>query len=352
MAKLTDILRGRGRQVENSVNHVVDTYTTFTPVNIGCKRFADSYVMQVLGLIFRGLRNVRYCVDEEFAHSNTKDVEKIADFFNREIQQLVWDAWQYGYIVIEQGESGLYYVPNHTKIHTDKRREVIGYDLVTYTESYRFLGKSDMEVIKDHIDRLDRLVNADDYLTQSLGALGILSGTTLGLTPQDKKDFLDGIKRNIGITREQYQFIVMSNPVDFKQVNLPIADLKLSEKVKDELQVIAGQFGVPYDLIPLSGKSTYDNQEQAVVSFYRNCISPLAEMVLDLGRYTLRVRSQELIPSRALTFTLDNVPELKHDRQDLEAKIERDTKIVDLISKAEMAGIDLQHYKDILENGK
>lgn len=209
-----------------------------------------------------------------------------------------------------------------------------------------------MEVIKDHIDRLDRLVNADDYLTQSLGALGILSGTTLGLTPQDKKDFLDGIKRNVGITREQYQFIVMSNPVDFKQVNLPIADLKLSEKVKDELQVIAGQFGVPYDLIPLSGKSTYDNQEQAVVSFYRNCISPLAEMVLDLGRYTLRVRSQELIPSRALTFTLDNVPELKHDRQDLEAKIERDTKIVDLISKAEMAGIDLQHYKDILENGK
>lgn len=340
---ISDIFK---RTSKNSVNHVVDSYTTFTPVRIGSKRFADAYVQQVLSIIFRGLRNVRYCQDEAVGQKS-EYIAQLAEFLNVNLQQLVWDAWQYGYIVITREGKQWQVVPNKA-VKIGSNREVKNYALVTYTDAYRFIGKSDMEVIREHIDRLDRLVNADDYLTQSLGAMGILSGTSMGLTPQDKKDFLDGIKRNVGITSDKYQFIVMGSPVDFKQVALPISELKLSEKVQDEVKLLAGYFGVPYDLLPISGASTYANQEQAVVGFYRNCIAPLAEMVLELGRYALRKTDREMIPSRALTFTLDNVPELEADRDDTDSKIERAGKLVDIIAKGKAAGLDMGEYEKIL----
>lgn len=344
MAKITNIFRRKN--TENSVNHVIDSYATFTPVNIGCKRFADAYLQQILAIIFRGLRNVRYCQDEAVGQKS-EYIAQLAEFLNINLQQLIWDAWQYGYIVITTDGKTWQIVP-HRSVKIGSNREVQNYQLVTYTDAYRFLGKSDMEVIREHIDRLDRLVNADDYLTQSLGAMGILSGTSMGLTPQDKKDFLDGIKRNVGITSDKYQFIVMGSPVDFKQVALPIADLKLDDKVKEEVKLLAGYFGVPYDLLPISGASTYANQEQAVVGFYRNCIAPLAEVVLELGRYAIRKTSREMIPSRALTFTLDNVPELEADRDDTESKIERAGKLVEIISKGKAAGLDMGDYEKLL----
>lgn len=340
----------RYRRSKNSVNEPLSGMVTLTPFNLGSKRFADAYVVMLLSRIFRGMRNVNFTVDEHFTH-DTDGVRKIADFLNSTAQEDIWTLWNNGAIVIERRPDGTYEtVPAKLwKRDPQNSQRIVNYKLVTYSDAYRFTGRTDIDVLRDHIVRLDRLVNADDYLTQSLGAFGILSGSSMGLTPEDKKTFLEGIKKNIGITRDKFQFMLMGSPVDFKQVELPIDKLKLSDKVKEEVMAIAGYFGIPYDLVPLSGKSTYANQAAAVVDFYRNCISPLAEVLLELGRYAIRCDNTIPLPSRALTFTLDNIPELEADKDDRDKRIERATKAAELIEKLKnIEGADITPYLDII----
>lgn len=343
---ITDIFR---RRSTNAVNHPVAGVATLSPFRLGSRRFADAYVLMLLTRIFRGLANVNYVVDERVARRD--DVAALADFLNANIQTLTWTMWQRGAIVIDRDDQGRWHAPD-PKHWRWMNGEVVNYRLVSYSYAYRYLGRPDLEILRDHIDRLDRLVNADDYLTQSLGAFGILSGKTMGLTQEDKKAFLDGIKRDVGITSDKYQFILMGSDVDFKQVSLPIDQLRLSEKVKEEVMAIAGYFGIPYDLVPLSGKSTYDNQKQAIVDFYRNCIAPLAEVVLEIGRYAIKTDDGMMVPSRSLTFQFDNIPELEADRDDTEKRMERAKAAVDILERVKgIDGVKTDWLKEIINEG-
>lgn len=342
-------LFSRNKTSKNAVNNPLATAVTLSPFRLGARRFADAYVLILLSKIFRGLRNVRFTVDEEVTRDG-KDLQPLADFLNSALQELVWVCWQKGAMVVDKDVQGKWHTVN-PKSWMWLNGNITNYRYVAYSDAYRFIGRPDLDVLRDHIDRLDRLVNADDYLTQSLGAFGILCGSTMGLTTDDKKAFLDGIKRNIGITSDKYQFICMGSPVDFKQVQLPIKDLELPDKVKQEVMAISGYFGIPYDLVPLSGKSTYDNQAAAIVDFYRNCISPIAEQVLELGRYCIKCDESIVVPSRALTFTLDNIPELEADRDDTEKRLERAQKATEILDKVKgMEGADVSWLLDIINN--
>lgn len=337
------------KQSTNAVNKPLATAVTLSPFNLGARRFADAYVLILLSKIFRGLRNVRFTIDEEVTRGG-RELQPLADFLNSALQELVWVCWQKGAMVINKDVQDKWHTVNPQQWKW-LNGQITNFRYVTYSDAYRFIGRPDLEVLRDHIDRLDRLVNADDYLTQALGAFGILSGKSMGLTPDDKKAFLDGIKRDIGITSDKYQFICMGSEIDFKQVQLPIKDLELPDKVKQEVMAIAGYFGIPYDLVPLSGKSTYDNQAAAIVDFYRNCISPIAEQVLELGRYAIKCDEGIVVPSRALTFTLDNIPELEADRDDTEKRLERAQKATEILDKVKgVEGADVSWLLDIINN--
>ena len=60
-----------------------------------------------------------------------------------------------------------------------------------------------------------------------------------------------------------------------------------------------------------------------------------------------------MLPSRVLTFTLDNIPELEADKDDTDSRLERATKAAELIEKMKsIEGADISLYLDILNNGK
>lgn len=114
----------------------------------------------------------------------------------------------------------------------------------------------------------------------------------------------------------------------------------MPEKVKDEIKVLCAHFGVPYDLIPMSGQSTYANQMAAIVDFYRSCISPLAEQILSLARYIV-LKKYVTIPTTAVTFRIDNVAELADDRT---AMIDYKLKVADLAKRMTELNIELPEY--------
>lgn len=336
------------RRSVNSVNHVlpwgaVNFFSSFT----SSKKYSDMYLWLIVSRIFRGLQNVRYDLTPNVSDKDRIELAGLLRFFNNNLCTLIWQMWQSGFIVIEK-DGGIWRWIPFDKVRKGPNGEVENYRNVVYSETYMYLGKSDIEVVRENLNALDSYKNSDIYLTKTFGAFGILSGNEVGINAADKEELQRQLKMHAGTTEAKDQFIVTNSPLNFHQIDFKIKDLALNDKVKEEIMALAGYFGVPYDLIPMSGKSTYNNQAAAVVDFYRNCISPLAEVVLSLGRYVIRNQREYLtIPTDALTFTIDNVPELADDRS---AAIDYKTKVADLGKKMQELGLMVPEYiKDELK---
>ena len=184
-------------------------------------------------------------------------------------------------------------------------------------------------------------------MTKTFGAFGILSGSEMGINAADKEELQQQLKERAGTTEAKDQFIISNSPLTFAQIDFKIKELQLPEKVKDEIKVLCAHFGVPYDLIPMSGQSTYANQTAAIVDFYRSCISPLAEQILSLARYIV-LKKYVNIPTQAVTFRIDNVAELADDRT---AMIDYKLKVADYAAKLRDLGVDIpEEVKNELEN--
>lgn len=344
---LRDLFRHRS---ENSVNHV----QRFGAVNffsqmISSKRYSDVYYWLVISRIMRGLQNVRYDFAQDMTTDNTKI--KLADllrFANTNLGSLVWQLWNNGVVVLEQNDRGKWYSVQYDALHFDGNGSVIDHDFVLYSEPYMFLRKTDVQLLRDTLGAIDTYKNSDIYLTKTFGAFGILSGSEMGINAADKEELQEQLKMHAGTTEAKDQFLISNSPLTFAQIDFKIKELELSDKVKDEVKVLCAHFGVPYDLIPMSGQSTYANQTAAIVDFYRSCISPLAEQVLSLLHYILLKRYVS-IPTSAVTFYIDNVAELADDRT---AAMDYKLKVADLGKRMTELGLELPDYivKELNEN--
>lgn len=339
---LIDRLRRGGRKSENSVNHI----QTFGSVNffstlISRKKYSDIFLWLVVSRIFRGLQNVCFDFAEDYTTERTKiRLAGLMRFINSNLTSLVWQLWNNGVIVLEQNERGKWYSVPYERLRFDGLGNVLEHDYVLYSEPYMFLHKTDTQIIKDTLGAIDTYKNSDIYLTKTFGAFGILSGSEMGINASDKEELQQQLKERAGTTEAKDQFIISNSPLNFSQIDFKIKELQLPEKVKDEIKVLCAHFGVPYDLIPMSGQSTYANQSAAIVDFYRSCISPLAEQVLSLVRYIVLKRFID-IPTQAVTFRIDNVAELADDRT---AKVDYKLKVADLAAKMQELGIELPEY--------
>ena len=337
---LMDIFRRR--KSSNSVNEpirfgAVDFFSQFTSK----KKYSDMYLWVIVSRIFRGLQNVRYDLDPTLATDKTRsELAGLLRFFNTNLTSLVWMLWQNGFIVIDKDERGRWYIVPFDKVRLDGNGAVLDRTFVIYSDVYMYLGKNDIQVVRENLAALDTYKNSDIYLTKTFGAFGILSGREMGINAADKEELQQQLKDRAGTTEAKDQFLISNSALDFHQIDFKIKDLQLSEKIKDECQAVAGYFGVPYDLLPMSGKSTYANQEQAIVDFYRNCITPLAEVVLSLGRYVI-LKEYRDIPTAVLTFGIDNVAELADDKS---AEVDYRLKVADLGLKMKELGISLPDY--------
>lgn len=340
--------RFRRHKSTNSVNHVQG----FGAVNffsslISRKKYSDIYYWLVISRIFRGLQNVCFDVSQDVGSDKIKtQLSDLLRFLNANLTALVWQLWNNGYIVLEtDGKNKWYYVP-FEKIQTDGKGAVIGHKYVLYSEPYMFLRKTDVLLLKETLGAIDTYKNSDIYLTKTFGAFGILSGSEMGINAADKEELQQQLKERAGTTEAKDQFIISNSPLTFAQIDFKIKELQLPEKVKDEIKVLCAHFGVPYDLIPMSGQSTYANQTAAIVDFYRSCISPLAEQILSLARYIV-LKKYVNIPTQAVTFRIDNVAELADDRT---AMIDFKLKVADYAAKLRDLGVDIpEEVKNELE---
>lgn len=260
--------------------------------------WADPYIWSIIQYIFNGLRNVQYTFPQD---------NKLTTFLDNNLLNLVWLYWNYGYIVVDVDKKGNYNIPDYSKIRKDSNGRVVGYKCVYYSDKYLFEGKTDIQIVRKLLKEISNYKDAIQNLTNNYGAIGILSGGNLPVNPQEKQDFIDNLKSRYGIGSDKNNILVTTMPLNFSVMQFPVSQLELDEKVKEAYTLLCNYFQVPVDLI--FGQATYQNATQAIKNFYSNCISPLAEIVLKVGRYCVKIQT-ELIPSEKLSFRIDNVPEI------------------------------------------
>lgn len=281
----------------------------FFSLNFGFEeklRAADIYLWCIFNRIFGGLKNVVYTCENEHNKSLTT-------FLSNNLLQLVWLLWEYGYMVVDVDAKGNYYIPDYSLIRLNGEGAVSNYPFVLYSEPYQFRGLTDIVLIRETLKSIGVYKSAEAYLTETFGAVGIMTGKGMPVNPTEKEAFERAIKEGFGIQKDKRQIIVSSMPLDFSTMDFHTKDLELREKINDAYSLLCNYFNIPIDLV--FGRSTYANQEQAFKDFYKNCISPLAEKVLELGRYIIKRDPHNLTPSSALTFRIDNVEEMRDDHR-------------------------------------
>jgi hypothetical protein len=137
-----------------------------------------------------------------------------------------------------------------------------------YSDTYAIFGKTDLYTCKDMFLYIENLLNAINATTENLGAMGVLSPeTTAGvmskLGDKEKEAIQKDWRENYGLKIGKWSIMISNTPTKFQQINLPIKDLELSQKLKDAIQILAGYLEVPYELIATSANSTYANRFDA-----------------------------------------------------------------------------------------
>lgn len=278
-------------------------------------KYSDVYLQTIINKIFFGLSNVRF-----INTGKSSEVDELAKFLTNNIKDITYLGWRDGYVVIDvtTGDYSLVY----DSFRFDKYGNVVvpaGKDWrIFYTDVYKMKRCSDFCVIKENLCFIDRLANSLDYLTSTYGSVGIISGKTMPMNVQDKEELNKQLQENLGITRNKNQFIISrGTDFDIKQFSFDMTGLDLEGKLKMEYFLLADYFNVPKNILTSDTDSTYENQNAALKRFYTDCITPLVEKILDIGRKII-VENASLIPEDDLTFSFDNVECINQDSSTIE----------------------------------
>lgn len=295
------------REVQNSI--LFGNYQWFNSPVVG--KYSDIYFYSLINKMFNGLDNSRFV-----NNSTSATLDIIADFLNKNAKHIIWNYWRDGFVIIDYTEPTYLFVYDGI-IQKNANGEPIAPNdrewLIHYSDTYILKRKSCFDIIKNELCFLDRLASSLDFLTSTYGSVGIITGKTMPMNTQDKEELNEELKQNLGITRDRKQFIISrGNDFDIKQFSFDMAGLDLQGKIDKQYLLLADYFNIPKNILTTDTDSTYENQSAALKRFYTDCISPLCEIILAVGR-ELVVASNDFTPADELSFTFDNVTELNND---------------------------------------
>lgn len=278
-------------------------------------KYSDVYFYSIINKIFNALKNCRF-VD----NSDTPFVTDVKDFLDAEIIHLVWNYWKDGIIVVEYSDRTYKVIDKYRKnsfgeviVPTNKEWYIL------YSDLYLVKRTSTFDILKNELFFMDKLGSALDFLTSTYGSVCLISGNTMPVSDQEKEELNLQLKTSLGITADKNQFVIsQSKDLKMDKIDFDVNGLALDEKIKDQYLLLADYFGVPKNILSLDTDSTYENQKAALKRFYSDCISPLCEIVLSVGRMIIS-RSNLLVPSTDLTFVFDNVADISTENEFVES---------------------------------
>ena len=291
----------------NDVNNSPISLLPFTlNFNKNDKPLGNFFLNAIYNLLWQGISNVTFT-------QTGKEMITPADICNFIDKNAVLLMNQYinmGFITVFYDKDRNYRIPKYAELKFDSDGRVINkYAIVIYSPQYQTERTSLAKQAIPIIATINKMAGSEDYLTDTLGCLSILSGQDLPINPAQKENFLKNFQQTYGIGQDKYQFLLTNREIKYIPIQPDVKGLQFNEKIEKSYKYLCNLFGVPLQLI-FNDASTFNNVKEARVFFYNSTIRYYAEVLLKVARELLTA-SVDFIPQEAITYKLENLPELE-----------------------------------------
>lgn len=299
----------------------------------------------IMNQIWNGISNVT--IKETGRQMVTPEI--ICNFIDRNSVLLVNQYIQYGYMVVFYDKKNNYRVPSYTELKFDSNGRVTNkFAVVVYSPQYQTERSSLAKIAIPVIGGINKIAGSEDYVTETLGILSILSGQDLPSNPAQKENFLKNLSNTYGVADGKYPFLLSNREIKYTDISPDLKGLGFNEKIERGYKWLCNLFGVPLQLL-FNDASTFNNVKEARTYFYMNTIRFYAEQLLKVARELLTA-SADFIPQSAITYRIENVPEIEVT---LSAACKERTALLEYYMKLKEAGVDTtKEINELYEESK
>src|SRR5574344_978192 len=236
-------------------------------------KYSDALVSAIMKKIFKRLNLIDFTV----YHSAPLVVGMTKYFLNNELNVAFAELFNNGFLLFlkkkdENGKlTGIKYIRKAQATQGLNEWTYDGQELeVFYSDTYEIFGMSDAALLKDTLKAIDNSLNASQTIIKRLGAVIVGTPEQPTQNPQmvqidkDTKELLEKDTQNdYGMLDEQKQFMFLRRPLKLQRIALGGKDLLITENVEMFTKILCDNMDIPYDVMAMSGQSTFANQEQA-----------------------------------------------------------------------------------------
>ena len=182
------------------------------------------------------------------------------------------ELFQNGFVLfLKTGTGAFKYVRKSDAVQTVNGWFFNGQQLdVFYSDTFEVFGMSDGTMLKDTLKAIDNALNANQTVIKRLGV--VITGTPEQPSQNPQITQMDGVEKDemekeiqtdYGMLEEQKQFLLFRRPMRLQRIALGGKDLMITETVETFTKILCDATNIPYDVMAMSGQSTFANQEQA-----------------------------------------------------------------------------------------
>ena len=235
--------------------------------------YSDALVSAIFKKIFKRLNLIDFTV----THPEPLVVGMAKYFLNNELNVAFAELFNNGFLLFLKKKdangklTGIKYIRKAQATQSLNEWSYEGQELeIFYSDTYEIFGVSDAVLLKDTLKAIDNSLNASQTVIKRLGAVIVGTPEQPAQNPQmvqidkDTKDLLEKDTQNdYGMLDEQKQFMFLRRPLKLQRIALGGKDLLITENVEMFTKILCDNMDIPYDVMAMSGQSTFANQEQA-----------------------------------------------------------------------------------------
>lgn len=308
----------------------------------GEKPVGNVYLQAILNQLWHGISNITYDTTKPESHT----IESIIQFVDSNATLLMNQYIRDGYICVFYDKDKNYRLPNQNEVKLDQYGRVLNkYAVVIYSPQYQTEKQSLFKIALPIIASINKMAGSEDYLTETLGCFGILSGQDIPINPAGKEQMLSQMTEKYGIADDKYKFMLANHDIKYTAIEPDIKSLGFQEKMKEAYKLLANLFGIPLPLL-FDDASTFNNVKEAKVYFYDTTVRFYAEVILKVAQELLTA-SNDYIPKNAITYRIENCPEMETT---LSSACKERTALLEYLLKLKAAGMDVDKEINELYN--
>lgn len=248
-------------------------------IGIGNTKYSAILIESIIGQIFNAVETIEIWQKGEAKLIEDMGVANARAIITAHFREIFFDMFDKGYFVLLHRGEQVEYLPakyvnrlqDGAVIRVDTEQRV---DATAYLEkSYEATGITMRTRCQAILDYIDNILNTAVTGNAKLGNLVIFTPpmSELGretMSESEKEKIEHEISTRYGGLDTQSNLMIFPQSIDIKKVSFDFGKLQLLPQLEIATKILCGYLNVPYDILPLSGQSTFNNQENAYSMLY------------------------------------------------------------------------------------